>query len=181
LRVNIKATVDKRFNMAKNHVKLCLVILNSLFTPIFAYATEPLLDQVQIGGQYGQLRFSERGWLPLPPSEKLHEIRRAERCSAFGGPRGIYRLEADHLWLVELYRCRGGIPLGEVYPEVQGPLLAKWITGDLVMDTGHDICRSSTRRDYIKAYSIEFKVQSGVLLSLVRRSNLGHPDCEKPS
>lgn len=111
-----------------------LALTATLATALLAagpsYATEPLHDQLTHGTSSGYIFPATCCWLDLPPSEALFALKRAERCSAIGGPVGSYRYQDDKLWLVELRRCSGAIPLNQVFPDLESPALAVWLSGD---------------------------------------------------
>ena len=65
----------------------------------------------------------------MPPSERLRAAKRAEACSAIGGPVGRFQLWEGHVWLIGLRRCGADVPLEDIYPEMTGPALATWLTG----------------------------------------------------
>ena len=95
-----------------------------------AFATEPLHDQYLVGAQSGLIFPSECCWMKLPPSQRLTDMKRAELgCSAIGGPVGKFKLESGKLWLTGLLKCGGDVSLREVYPDLEGPALATWLTG----------------------------------------------------
>jgi hypothetical protein len=143
-------------------------------------ATVPLFDRLEVEGQSAMLRDVKGGWLPLPRSERLQELVRAERCSAIGGPRGKYRISDGKLWLVGLFRCGGNITLESVYGGTGEPMLAEWISGDLVSDRGKPLC---IRRGFFAPPIYErrmmFRVDRGVVTDLRQESNADHPDVPK--
>lgn len=94
-----------------------------------AHATEPLAAIIHIDGEEGAFYPDECCWVEIPRNERLRAAARAESCSALGGPVGRFQLWEDHVWLVGLYRCGGDMPLEEIYPEMEGPTLASWLTG----------------------------------------------------
>ena len=144
-----------------------------------ALATTPLFDKIEVEAQRGNLRQKEKGWLDLPRSEKLQEFRRAERCSAIGGPRGEYFVQDRKLWLYRLYRCSGSIELKEVYPQRDQPILATWVTGELVAEVGKTICMSTKGSFFIYETEIKMQVDEGEIKSMQSKSNVGHPDCQR--
>ena len=82
---------------------LCLV-LACLAGP--ASATQPLKDQIVVGALKGHIFPSDCCWVPLPPSEGLRAMKRAEfpGCSAIGGPVGMFELRDRKLWLTGLFK-----------------------------------------------------------------------------
>ena len=158
--------------------KRLLILLASLY--VFAspaFATTPLFDRIEIDGARGNLHHKEKGWLDLPGAERLDEIRRDERCSAIGGPRGEYRVEGGKLWLQSLYRCAGKIEINEIYPEQQQPILASWVTGELIAEVGKPLCKSSKGPFFIYETEITLHVEAGAITAMQSKRNAGHPDC----
>lgn len=138
-------------------------------------ATTPLFDKVEINGELGNLHQAGKGWLDLPPSEKLQELRLAEMCSAIGGPRGKYRLVDGKLWLISLYRCGGDVPLNAIYASGE-PILAKWISADLVAELGKPLCRRGFA--YVYERTVSLLVEEGTVTSIREESNANHPWCQ---
>ena len=110
-----------------------------------ASATEPLHDQIEVDGQQGVLLPAKCCWVDLPKTERLLEARKAERCSAIGGPVGRFKYENGKLWLVGLYRCGAPVDLREIYPEFDDNVLAVWLNGEFTAQTGW-LCRSRNGR-----------------------------------
>lgn len=144
-----------------------------------ALATTPLFDRIELEGRGGNLHHKEKGWLDLPSSEQLQEFRRAERCSAIGGPRGEYVVKDGKLWLYRLYRCGGTIETKEVYPQQDQPILATWVTGELVAEVGKPVCKSTKGNFFIYDTEITMLVEGGAIKSMQSKSNAGHPDCRR--
>ena len=94
-------------------------------------ATEPLHDQFRTGDQTGWIFPSGCCWVKLPPSELLDEMKRKEMagCSAIGGPVGKFELVDGKLWLTGLMKCSGDVRLHRVYPELDSPAFANWLSG----------------------------------------------------
>jgi hypothetical protein len=42
---------------------------------------------------------------------------------------GKFKLESGKLWLTALAMCSGEVALGDVYPDLESPALASWLTG----------------------------------------------------
>lgn len=146
-----------------------------LFLSFQVAATTPLFDKLEINNETGNLHQMGKGWLDLPPSEKLQELRRAERCSAIGGPRGKYRVVDGKLWLTGLYRCGGDVSLDSVYASGE-PILAKWISADLVAELGKALCRRGFAFVYERKLSL--RVEEGMVTSMREESNANHPWCQ---
>ncbi len=125
-------------------VRMDLMIWAILFFGIAnsASATEILQDRIWYHSRAGTVHQSGKGALALPPSAKLRTMAMAETCSARGGPRGVYRYSNGKIWLVGLHRCRGGIGLHEVYPDVRTAPVASWLSGVLVARLGKLLCNS---------------------------------------
>jgi len=165
-----------------NELLLCFrsLLVAVLWSCSAVFATTPLFDSIEIEGQRGALHQKEGGWLPLPYSEELQEFRRAERCTAIGGPRGEYMVQDDKLWLHSLHRCRGKIEIKEVYPGDGQPILATWVTGELIAEVGESLCMSIRGGFFLREAEITMQLERGVIKSLQIKSNVGHPDC-RPS
>ena len=155
------------------------LLASLLWVASSALATTPLFDRIEVEGQRGNLHQKEKVWLDLPRSEKLQEFRRAERCSAIGGPRGEYIVQDGKLWLSRLYRCGGNIDLKEVYSQQDQPILATWVTGELVAEVGKTICMSTKGSFFIYETDIKMQVEEGAIKSMQSKSNVGHPDCQR--
>jgi hypothetical protein len=101
----------------------------------------------------------------LPSNERIWEIRRRDfhNCSAVGGPVGMFRREGGKLWLTGLFKCSGEIPLKEMYPELDGPVVADWLTG--TFKTALDSqCHAGGQTIY--AVAQELIVEKGVVKSV---------------
>lgn len=162
--------------MSTNFVFRRLPVLAFWFS-VEVFATTPLFDNVDVYGQKGNLRQKGSGWLQLPHSDLLQKMRREEGCSAIGGPRGQYRVDEGKLWLYSLYRCRGAIDLNDVYPNEVHPILATWVTGNLVAEVGKSVCYSSKGMFPIYETEISMLVEAGEVKTMQQKSNIGHPDC----
>ena len=138
-------------------------------------ATSPLMDQLEYEGEWNVVTPRGRPWLELLENEKTQEIRRQARCSAIGGPRAKWRVSDGRLWLVGLFRCGGDIKLETVYGGNGEPILADWITADLVTQRGKTLCRPQYGGAGILETSIFIKVERGVVTHIVQVSNQNHP------
>jgi hypothetical protein len=98
-----------------------------------AMATRPLMDQIVVGDERGEIVPDKCCWVELPRTPLLVEARLAEQCSAIGGPVGTFALIDNKLWLEGLLRCGGDIPLQQIYPEATGPIMASWLNGNYVL------------------------------------------------
>lgn len=101
-----------------------------------AQATRPLMDRVQYAGLHGEILPEACCWMPLPPSQALAEARLAQQCSALGGPVGRFALEDGQLWLQGLHTCGGELALSTIYPQMDGPVRADWVSGQFTLDLG---------------------------------------------
>ena len=115
----------------------------------------------------------DKPWLDLPVNEKFTELRRTQRCSAIGGPRAKWRLEDNRLWLVGLFKCGGDVPLENVYGNPQ-PILAAWITGNLLTHKGRLLCRESYGVGLYET-TIVLRIENGILMGVTENSNKAHP------
>jgi hypothetical protein len=105
------------------------LLLALLLSSQLSSATEPLHDHLVFGNRSGVIFPPKCCWVDLPKTERLQAMRKAERCSAIGGPVGQFKYEAGQLWLTGLYRCGGPVPLKDVYPDFDNPALAVWLSG----------------------------------------------------
>jgi hypothetical protein len=105
-----------------------LIASTSMLTT--AYATEPLFDRISIAEKSGNIFPEKCCWIELPKSERLREVRRAQQCSAIGGPVGKFRIEDKQLWLDALRTCGEEMPLDAIYPDMHGPVVASWLSGN---------------------------------------------------
>lgn len=156
-----------------------ILLIWTLVLPYTVYATTPLWDLITIDNQGGAVHQRGKTWPALPFSIQLQEMRRdLGGCSAIGGPRGVYKVEAGKLWLLNLYSCRSDyIDVTDVYPDSNPPVLATWITGDLVAEVGPNECYSSRRGVFIRAATVLMELKQGIVLWMETMSNKGHPDC----
>ena len=170
---------EKRVHPQAAATSLRTLLASLLWVASTAFATTPLFDRIEVEGQRGNLHQMGRGWLDLPHSEKLQEFRREERCSAIGGPRGEYVVKDGKLWLYRLYRCGGTIELNKVYSQQDQPILATWVTGELVAEVGKSICMSTKGSFFIYETQIKIQVEEGAIKFMQSKSNVGHPDCPR--
>lgn len=103
-------------------------------------ATEPMRDTLQVGERSGRFIPEECCWVDLPRTERLIAARRAQLCSAIGGPVGRFELRGEEVWLAGLRVCGGEMPLDEIYPEMTGPTPATWLNGRFRIDLDF-LCR----------------------------------------
>lgn len=144
-----------------------------LLASLHCHSSTPLMDSIEYDGQTTIAWPDDKPWFDLPANEKLTELRRTQRCSAIGGPRAKWRLENGRLWLIGLFVCGRDIPLENVFVSPQ-PILATWITGNLLTHKGRLLCR-----DYygpgIYETTVVLRIENGVLLDVTEKSNKAHP------
>ena len=143
-----------------------------------AYATPPLRDSLEFQSQITPMFPSTGSWLELPASAKLEEMRRAEEgCSAIGGPVGRWRVIDNRLWLSSLSRCRGDVELSAVYGGSNEPILAVWVSAELITFGGKPLCVGPYFTFWEK--TIKLKVEQGVVKSVVETNNENDPQVPK--
>lgn len=146
-----------------------LILLISAAAPPICAATEPLVDQVSVGERTGVIWPKKCCWVGLPSSDKLREVAIAERCSAIGGPVGVFRLDHGKLFLTALYRCGGPFPVQEIYPQYKSPQLADWVSG-LYSAKLDWLCRDSASRPIYRT-ELELEIKDGIVTILKERTN----------
>jgi len=155
----------------KHFGRICLLL--SCFASIApASATEPLHDQIVVGALSGHIFPSECCWMPLPPSEKLSAMKRAEfvGCSAIGGPVGVFEYRDRKLWLTGLSKCSGEIDHRQVYPELASPAFANWLSGTFTLTLGPcGYNRQANREAFARRQTIT--VDKGVVTSTTDQDN----------
>lgn len=104
-----------------------LVLLSAVMFP--SAATRPLIDTIIVDGESGEIFPEKCCWLKLPKTDSLAAAKRAESCSAIGGPVGRFELVDEQIWLIGLLRCGGEMPLSYVYPDMPDRILATWLNG----------------------------------------------------
>lgn len=132
-------------------------------------ATEPLTDVLIVGNDSGPFWPEKCCWIDLPKTERLVEARRAEECSALGGPVGRFQLEDNKIWLVGLRRCRGDVPLHDIYPELDNPSQATWLNGVLFAKIAPMCITQHGERLYRTTLRLE--VKKGVVTHLQREEH----------
>ena len=105
---------------------ISLLFLSAAFP---SSATRPLIDTIVVGEENGEIFPKNCCWVELPKTESLRAAKRAESCSAIGGPVGRFELVDEKIWLVGLLRCGGEMHLSYVYPEMPDRVLATWLNG----------------------------------------------------
>jgi hypothetical protein len=140
-------------------------------------ATPPLVDRLEYEGETTSFWSHKRTWVELPPSEKLQEMRRKERCSAAGGPRAKWRIADSQLWLTGLFRCSGDVDFSDVY-DATAPVFANWITGQFWTHKGPRLCGHPYGR-VIYEKNLIFDFEKGLLKKMTEVSNADHPAVPK--
>lgn len=128
------------------------------------HATEPLHDGLVFQGKSGIIYPVKCCWMELPSSEALTAIRRKELCSAIGGPVGNFRLQDGKLWLTELSRCSGTIPLSQVFSDLANPAHAIWVTGAFVGKLNW-LCLGNDDRSIFEL-ELSLQIERGVVVSI---------------
>jgi len=146
-----------------------LILLLFISAAPLSAATEPLVDQFSLGERTGVIWPKKCCWVGLPSSEKLREVAIAERCSAIGGPVGVFHFDHGRLLLTALYRCGGAFPIQDIYPELKSPLVADWVNG-LHSARLDWLCRDSSNRSIYRT-ELEFQIKEGVVTILSERNN----------
>ena len=170
----------RRYPTARGQVAGAVLGLLALSYGISAQATEPLRDLLEIGGDTvavdTQPSPGGRGaaGLALPPSDLLRDMARAERCTALGGPRGVYRIDGGRLWLMRLRRCGGDVALHEVFGGSGEPVMATWVSAELVAQRGPVLCRRA-RGDDLRQTTLRWRVEEGVVRSATEADNRDSP------
>ena len=77
-------------------LRLTIILLLTWQMP-WALATEPLHDQLTVDNETGHIFPEKCCWLALPESELLRSARRAQNCTAIGGPVGQYMFSEDKI------------------------------------------------------------------------------------
>lgn len=153
---------------ASHFSRICLLLL-LLVGAAPASATPPLRDRIVIDEHRGRIFPSECCWMPLPPSERLRAMKRAEtNCSAIGGPVGVFEVRDRKLWLIGLHKCSGTVDLRAIYPELAGPALASWLSGSfkVVLDQR---CSDSVAGP-LDAVEQELQLDQGIVTSVTELS-----------
>jgi hypothetical protein len=153
------------------------VIFTNVSSPVAA--TTPLSDRLEFESETTNMWTASGNWLEVPRSDKLQEMRRAERCSAKGGPKPRWRVSDGKLWLVGFHRCAGDLPLTAIYDDTTAPVLADWVTADLVTNRGPYLCNSGPYGPAVFATTVRLRVEGGVVNDIARLSNADHPRVPK--
>lgn len=159
-----------------------LLLIPLLLGPILANATRPLFDLVEIDGQTGELYPKSGIWIDLPASEGLTEIEKQYppgSCSAIGGPRGVYAIRDNKLFLTSIRVCGASFELKDVYPQRQTPMLADWVSGELTATTGKVICPSNKGDYFILENLFSIRVERGLVKSMRKLDNGSATDCQQ--
>lgn len=155
------------------HLLLALLCVGPVMP---ASATPPLLDRFVLGANKGFIFPSECCWMPVPDSMRLLELKVKEgsQCSAMGGPVGVFEQRSERLWLTGFETCGRKIPLDEIYPELEAPALAEWLSGTFKTRVGLP-CRALGGHPVL-ALEQELTVSEGVVTSVTEKY-LDHSAC----
>jgi hypothetical protein len=160
--------------MSHHHLHFVFFSLLMAVAPSLS-ATQPLADTLVIGNERGPIHPEKCCWLELPKTERLIAAKRAEECSAIGGPVGRFELVGQEMWLVGLSRCSGDMPLEQVYPEFGDRVQANWLSGVFFAKFSPMCITQDGQQAYRTVLRLE--VGSGVVSS-VQRSELDGSICE---
>lgn len=135
-----------------------------------ACATQPLFDQYTDGQRSGYIFPAECCYLELPDDRRIRDLRRQRMgsCSAAGGPVGVFRREGGKLWLTSLAECTGPIPLKTLYADLEGPVVAKWLSGTFTAHLDHCYGAGLQSR-YAVTHTLE--IEKGVVKSVAETRN----------
>ncbi|MCL2591337.1 MAG: hypothetical protein FWD67_10810 [Betaproteobacteria bacterium] len=126
-----------------------------------------------IDGQEGYIFPEKCCWLGLPGNERLAAVLDEEwmNCSAIGGVVGRFRIADGKIWLAGLYKCGGDIPLKDIYPEMDSPAHATWLSGVFYAKVDGHMCNvwPIYRDQYRITYRLELK--DGIVTSMQRQDN----------
>jgi len=129
-----------------------------------------LHDFVTIDGQDGQIFPEKCCLIELPKSEGLSAARNIENCSAIGGPVGRFRIADGKIWLVGLFRCAGDIPLEDIYPEMENPAHATWLSGVFYAAINF-MCRKPNSFGSLYRTTFRLEIEKGVISNMQRKEN----------
>lgn len=158
-----------------NHCNLRFVLFGLLMAVVPPIsATQPLADTLLVGNELGPIHPEKCCWLELPRTERLFAAKRAEACSAIGGPVGRFELVDQKIWLVGLSRCSGDMPLEQVYPEFGDRVHADWLSG-VFFARFSPMCTTPDGQEVHRTV-LRLEVDSGVVSSM-QRSELDDSLC----
>lgn len=142
-----------------------------------AGATQPLFDEYTDGQHTGNIFPDKCCYLELPEDQRIRELRREQMrsCSAAGGPVGVFRREDGKLWLTGLADCSGAIRLRRQYPDLEGPVVATWLSGTFTAHLDYCYAPRMQRKAAIKQTLV---VEQGVVKSVVETLN-DVSDCKR--
>jgi hypothetical protein len=146
-----------------------LLALLCIWPAMPASATEPLTDRYIHGANKGFIFPKECCWMPLPESARLLEakVKGGMQCTAIGGPVGIFEQRSGKLWLTGFATCSGKLPLRDIYPELDSPALAQWLSGTFKTRIGLP-CHALGGRP-VFALEQELTVSEGVVTAVTER------------
>ena len=160
-------------------IALAAIFATGSLLPSPVAATSPLSDRLEFENETTNMWTANGAWLEVSRSDKLQEMRRAEKCSARGGPKPRWRVSDGKLWLVGFHRCIGDLPLVAIYDDATEQILADWVTAELVTNRGPYLCNSGPYGPAVFATTVRLKVEGGVVRDIARVSNADHPRVPK--
>ena len=177
-RHHVRNSLSPKAMQFVRHTLVVLCIGWALFSAP-ATATPPLSDHLEFENETTNMWTAAGAWLSVPHSDKLQEMRRAERCSAKGGPKPSWRVADGKLWLVRFHRCSGEVPLEAIYDQITSPVFADWVTADLLTNRGPFLCLSGPYGPTVYATTVTLKIDHGIVKDIKRVSNADHPRVPK--
>lgn len=137
-----------------------------------AQATPPMGTYLSYEGQKRPVAMANKSPLPVPPSPQLATLRRQEQdtCSAKGSPAAQWAVIDSTLYLTHFNRCGTPLPLGAVYEGVRSPLVATWISGEVVTDRGVVRC-FTMEQGAVAETLVKFTVEQGIVTDVEEIDN----------
>lgn len=156
----------------------CGLLACAMLPAASAQATAPMGGYLSYEGQTRPAAMANKSPLPVPPSPQLAALRRQEQatCSARGSPAAQWAVIDSTLYLTHFDRCGTPLPLGAVYEGVTAPLVATWISGDVVTDRGVIRC-FTMEKGAVAETLVKFTVDQGIVTDTEEIDNSGQcPD-----
>jgi hypothetical protein len=137
-----------------------------------AQATPPMGTYLSYEGQQRSAAMANKSPLPVPPSPQLAALRRQEQdtCAAKGSPAAQWAVIDSTLYLTHFSRCGTPLPLGAVYEGVRSPLVATWISGEVVTDRGTVRC-FTMEQGAVAETLVKFTVDQGIVTDVEEVDN----------
>jgi hypothetical protein len=137
-----------------------------------AQATPPMGDYLSYEGRMRPAAMANKSLLPVPPSPQLAALRRQQQdtCSAKGSPAAQWAVIDSTLYLTHFNRCGTPLPLGAVYEGVKSPLVATWISGEVVTDRGVVRC-FTVEQGAVAETLVKFTVDQGIVTDVEEIDN----------